>query len=128
MQELPKKLFAWVVRTIQAAASQPRPAGFSKSVEIDGVEIVAHELTVGEMRQWLVAAQTLQEFDMLSRFLFHDHEVTVDDLVLMSSASRGFIESATASELVKLVAAIKDANPFFFQFRQRLKALAQANP
>jgi hypothetical protein len=46
----------------------------------------------------------------------------------MSSATRSFIEATTATELAKLVAAVKEVNPFFFQFRQVLNDLNQVSP
>jgi hypothetical protein len=124
-----KRLIVWLIIQIgQAMPVAPRPAGMRREIVVDGVAIIAFEITVAEMRSWLVAARQAVEFDVLGATLFKQHEVTVDDLVLMTTASRAFIEGATGSELVKLVEAVKETNPFFFQFRQDLKALASGNP
>jgi hypothetical protein len=124
-----KRLIAWLIIQIgQAIPAAPRPAGMQREVVVDGVSITAFEITVAEMRRWLVDARQAVEFDLLGVTLFKQYEVTVDDLVLMSTATRAFIEGATGSELVKLVEAIKEANPFFFQFRQDLRVLASGNP
>lgn len=129
MIRLIKRFIAWLVLLIsQALTTAARPAGMWREVEVDGQVITAYELTVGEMRSWLVTASAPREFNLLDRMLFKEHEVTVDDLVLMSTATRAFIETTTASELAKLAEAVRDTNPFFFQFRQGLKSLAATSP
>jgi hypothetical protein len=129
MQGKLKRLWAWLIIQISLVIpSTPRPAGLQRDVVVDGISITAYEITVAEMRRWLVATQAAADFDLLGAMLFKQHEVTIDDLVLMSSATRVFIEGSTGSELVKLIDAVKETNPFFFQFRQSLKALANGNP
>lgn len=129
MLRLIKRFIAWLVLLISHAfTTAARPAGMWREVEVDGQVITAYELTVGEMRSWLVTASDPREFNLLDRMLFKEHEVTVDDLVLMSTATRAFIETTTASELAKLAEAVRDTNPFFFQFRQGLKSLAATSP
>jgi hypothetical protein len=129
MLRLIKRIIAWLVLLIgQALSTVARPAGMWREVEVDGQIIVAHEITVAEMRQWLLDMRKAENFDVLDAVLFRDHAVSIKDLVLMSSATRAFIEGSTATELVKLVTAIKEVNPFFFQFRQALDTLSQTNP
>jgi hypothetical protein len=129
MLRLIKRLIAWLVVVIsQALSTATRPAGMWREVEVDGQVIIAHEVTVAEMRQWLLDMRKAEEFALLDNLLFREHEVSIKDLVLMSSATRAFIEGTTATELAKLVAAVKEVNPFFFQFRQALNALNQPNP
>jgi hypothetical protein len=124
-----KRLIAWLVLLIgQALSTAARPAGMWREVEVDGQVIIAHEITVAEMRQWLLDMRKAENFDVLDALLFREHEVSIKDLLLMSSATRAFIEGTTATELAKLVAAVKEVNPFFFQFRQALNALNQPNP
>jgi hypothetical protein len=129
MVRLFNRFIAWLVLLIsQAVSIAARPAGMWREVEVSGQIIVAHEITVAEMRQWLVGMQTAASFNVLDATLFRDYEVSINDLVLMSSATRSFIEATTATELAKLVAAVKEVNPFFFQFRQVLNDLNQVSP
>lgn len=129
MLRLIKRFIAWLVVLVsQALSTAARPAGMWREVEVDGQVIVAHEITVAEMRQWLLDMRKAEDFALLDNLLFREHEVSIKDLVLMSSATRAFIEGTTATELAKLVAAVKEVNPFFFQFRQALNTLNQPNP
>jgi hypothetical protein len=129
MLRLIKRFIAWLVLLIgQALTTAARPAGMWREVGVDGQVIIAHEITVAEMRQWLLDMRKAEEFVLLDNLLFREHEVSINDLLLMSSATRAFIEGTTATELAKLVAAVKEVNPFFFQFRQALNALNHPNP
>jgi hypothetical protein len=129
MIRLIKRFIAWLVVLIsQALTTAARPAGMWREVEVDGQVIIAHEVTVAEMRQCLLDMRKAEHFNVLDALLFREHEVSIKDLVLMSTATRAFIEGATATELAKLVAAVKEVNPFFFQFRQALVTLNQPNP
>jgi hypothetical protein len=128
MMPMLKRFRAWLIFQIsQAIPRLPRPAGLQREVVVGDITIIAFEITVAEMRRWLVDTQKAVVFDLIGATLFKQHEVTVNDLVLMSTATRPLIESCTASELVKLVEAVKEANPFFFQFRQGLTTLAIGN-
>lgn len=95
-------------------------SGHKIEVDLDGVIITVHEATVMEIRSWLKSLREAKTFDVIDSMLFEAEEVTISDLVRLSDAPRSIIESFPPSQLIKLAQAVKEANPFFFRFRQNL--------
>lgn len=100
--------------------------GITKTIEAGGGSITARELTVMEIRNWLRQQSGIDSkpFDMVDELLFSDHQVTVNDLLMMSDASAEVIYSLPPSEVLLLISACREVNPVFFQLRHRLTALA----
>ena len=100
-----------------------------KQLELLGQPVTVRELTVGEVRAWLADAEGQVQRDadgmpdIVGMWLLED--CTFGDLMQMSSASRDLLDSATESDLLRLVACCRELNPGFFGLRARLMAIGQ---
>ena len=90
----------------------------------DDISVTVKELTVGEVRNWLLDAETGVEGDPLHALVLE--ECSFDDLARMSDIDARALEGYTPSELAPLVAAAKELNPHFFRVRAALTATARA--
>ena len=89
----------------------------------DDVLVTVKELTVGEVRNWLLDAETGVEGDPLHALVLE--ECSFDDLARMSDIDARALEGYTPSELAPLVAAAKELNPHFFRVRAALAGVAR---
>lgn len=81
-----------------------------------------HELTLGEIRQWLVKAMQ-GEGDLVDAALFEEFDP--QDLRILTSLSPEQIDAMTPSRLREVYALCLEANQDFFGLRRRVVAMAQ---
>lgn len=95
----------------------------TRSVTLGDRAVTVKELTVGEVRAWVVEVETGATVDPL-------HALALDacslaDLARMSDIAAGELERYTPSELAPLVTACRELNPHFFRVRAALVATAR---
>ena len=94
----------------------------TRSVPLPGGQVVTvRELTVREVRDWLVADPAP---DPLRAYVFEDF--SLDDLARMSDVAPEALESYAPSELAPLVQAAQSLNPHFFRPRADLAQVTRA--
>lgn len=86
-----------------------------------GLSVTVRELTVREVRDWLVADPAP---DPLRAYVFEDF--SLDDLARMSDVAPEALESYAPSELAPLVQAAQSLNPHFFRPRAALAQVTRA--
>jgi len=89
----------------------------------DDCTVTVKELTVGEVRNWLLDAETGVSEDPLHALALE--ECSLADLARMSDVDARALEDYTPSELALLVAAAKELNPHFFRVRAALSGVAR---
>lgn len=90
----------------------------SRVLNLDGQEIIVRELTVGGVRQMLMAEVGQ---DVVNLQLFSD--VRLEDLLQMTSLTVEQVETMRPSQLAQVIKACKEMNPDFFGMLVRLEAL-----
>lgn len=106
-----------------------------KSVKVGGRNVVLHELTVQEVIAWArdvyekmqAATDSDVSPDDFSQGAAYENflpDCPLDDLARMTDCEPHEFHDWTASELVPVLEAAKEINPFFFQMRERLRAAA----
>ena len=85
--------------------------------------VTVRELTVREVRDWLVAQQLRTDHDLVRAWALDD--CSLDDLAQMSDIGAADQEAYAPSELAELVAAAKKLNPHFFRGRAALMQVAR---
>ncbi len=95
-----------------------------KVVDLPGVKVTVRELTVADVRAWVVEMEAGATVDALGSFVFDD--CALADLARMSDADPASLESMTYGELLPLRDACKDLNPHFFRVRAALQKVARA--
>lgn len=98
--------------------------GATRIVELPGVKVTARELTVAEVRSWLVEMEAGTPVDPLGSMVFDD--CSLDDLARMSDAAADSLEGLTYSEILPLRDACKALNPHFFRVRAAVQKVARA--
>jgi len=94
------------------------------AVEFAGRTVLCRELTVAEIRAWLLDAGKAQTAaDIIADFLFG--ELRFADLLRVTDVTAAELEAAYPSDIARLVAGAQEANPHFFGFARRLEGLAQ---
>lgn len=97
----------------------------TKQVDIDGRIVTIKELTVGQVRDWLVEIESGKHaIDVAGEFLFED--CSVDDLVRMSDMPREAFDALAPSQIAPIREAARALNPGFFRVRAAVAA-AQAS-
>lgn len=81
------------------------------------------ELTVSEVRNWMVDAETGAGEDPMHALALE--ECSLSDLARMCDVSARGLEDFTPSQLAPLVAVAKDLNPHFFRVRAALAGVAR---
>lgn len=87
--------------------------GLEKVVEVADISVKIRELTVKEVRSWLINAG--DDKDIVGQLLLDD--CTLNDLSIMSSLTAGKAEKLTPSELEEIKEGCKAVNPHFFNLR-----------
>ena len=95
----------------------------TRVIDLPGATVTAMELTVAEVRCWLVEAESGAAVDPLRAMVFED--CSLDDLARMTDADAEMLEGFTASELAPLYDAAKALNPHFFRVRAALTRVAR---
>lgn len=93
----------------------------TRTVELEGRSVHLRELTVAEVRQWLLdlkARQPAETIDEVHALLFED--IDLADLVRMSDITLEQLDELPPSAIDKLIAAAKTVNSHFFGLRKRL--------
>ena len=94
-----------------------------ESVTVGERTITVRELTVRDIRDWLVEAEAGVAVDPLHALAFE--QFGLQDLARMCDATADDLECYPPSELDPLVAACKRINPHFFRVRGLLTGTAQ---
>lgn len=89
----------------------------------DDFQVTVKELTVGEVRNWMLDAETGVSEDPLHALALE--ECSLADLSRMSDIDARALEDYTPSQLAPLVAAAKELNPHFFRVRAALSGVAR---
>lgn len=88
-------------------------------------EVIVHELTVAEVRDWLVEYESgALGTDAVHAMVWEDYGL--DDLARMCDASAADLEAYTPRQLEPLVIVCKELNPHFFRPRAAVAAVARA--
>ena len=95
----------------------------TRPVQVGALSVTVRELTFGEVRDWLVEAETGQAEDPLHALAMEECSLT--DLARMSSITTAKLEDCTPSELADLMLACKELNPHFFRVRAALSGVAR---
>lgn len=95
----------------------------SRAIDLPGLSVSVRELTVAEVRAWLVEAEAGAAVDPLRAMVFDD--CSLDDLARMSDVPAETLEQFTTSELAPLHDAAKALNPHFFRVRAALIRVAR---
>lgn len=95
----------------------------TRLIELPGLPVTVRELTVAEVRAWLVEAEAGAPVDPLRAMVFDD--CSLDDLARMADVSAARLESFTAGELAPLHEAARALNPHFFRVRAALTRVAR---
>jgi hypothetical protein len=98
--------------------------GATKVVELAGAPVTVRELTVAEVRTWLVEIEAGIAVDPLGSMVFDD--CSLDDLARMSDATATGMEALTYGELLPLRDACRALNPHFFRVRAAVQKVARA--
>lgn len=100
---------------------------------IDGIAITVKELTVGEVRHWMMDLAEKENIsdtksladNALDQNLFDN--IALSDIARMTSLSANQVEQFTPSELKAVVEKCKGLNPDFFALRRQLLASVPRN-
>lgn len=87
----------------------------STKIEVAGISVDVYELTVSDIRAWLVHAG--ESDDLIGNMLFDDFSLS--DIVLMTSITERKISKLTPSEIEMLKEGCKKVNPNFFALKTR---------
>jgi len=82
-------------------------------VNLPGLVVSVHELSVAEVRAWLMEIEAGAHFDPFHAMLSHSFHLP--DLARMSDASLAQLEAFTPSDLEPLISAARSLNPDFFR-------------
>lgn len=85
--------------------------------------VTVRELTVGEVRDWLVETEAGSNDDPIQALALE--ECGLADLSRMSDIDADALEGFAPSELAPIVAACKKLNPHFFRVRAALSGVAR---
>jgi len=97
--------------------------GMAQTTAVGDRVVVVHELTVGEVRDWIAAAEAGAQEDALQGLALDD--CGLSDLARMSDISADELEAYTPSEMADLIAVCKEVNPHFFRVRAALSGVAR---
>lgn len=95
----------------------------TRAVDLPCGKVTVRELTVADVRNWLVEVDAGVTFDALRSLVFED--CSLDDLIMMSDAEKDALERLTYSELLPLRDACKALNPHFFRVRAAMQKVAR---
>ncbi len=96
----------------------------TRIVELPGAKVTVRELTVAEVRAWVVEMESGMPVDALGSLVFDD--CALADLARMSDADPAALEALTYGELLPLRDACKALNPHFFRVRAAMQKVARA--
>ncbi len=102
-------------------------------ITINGIEIKVKELTVAEVRHWMmdmIAKDRAKEDEDIASVVMDQglfQEIGLGEIVRMTNMSSCEIELFTPSELKCVVEKCKELNPDFFGMRRRLLSAPTTN-
>lgn len=94
----------------------------TRLINLPGLPVTVRELTVAEVRSWLVEAESGAPVDPLRAMVFDD--CSLDDMARMVDVAAAALEQFTNSELEPLRDACRALNPHFFRVRAALARVA----
>lgn len=95
----------------------------TRPVLVGELAVNVRELTVAEVRAWMVECEAGATTDPLHALAFED--CGLDDIARMCDVSVAVLENYTLSELADLVTTCKALNPHFFRVRAALSGVAR---
>lgn len=95
----------------------------TRTVELPGRLVTIRELTVAEVRAWLLETEAGAQVDPLHALAFDDFGL--GDLARMCDATADDLEAFAPSDLAPLVEACRALNPHFFRVRAALTGAAR---
>lgn len=95
----------------------------SRTIKLGERSVTVRELTVAEVRDWMVEAETGAGQDPLHALVLED--CGLGDLARMSDLFAFELEAYAPSDLAELIAACKALNPHFFRMRAALSNVAR---
>lgn len=95
----------------------------TRIVKLGERSVTVRELTVAEVRDWMVEAETGAGQDPLHALVLED--CGLGDLARMSDLFAFELEAYAPSDLAELIAACKALNPHFFRMRAALSNVAR---
>ena len=95
----------------------------SRTIKLGERSVTVRELTVAEVRDWMVEAETGAGQDPLHALVLED--CGLGDLARMSDIGTAEMEAYAPSDLAELIAACKALNPHFFRMRAALSNVAR---
>ena len=93
------------------------------AIELGPLRVVAHELTVGEVRAWLLAQDIAVPVDAVHALVLEG--CSLADIAMQTNVSAADLEGCTMSQLAHLVEICKKLNPHFFRVRAAILLAAQ---
>lgn len=92
----------------------------TRVIELDDLKVTVKELTVAEVRAWLVdlTAPKGSSVDVVSALLFEESDLT--DILRMTDLPAEQLDALPPSELEKILAVCQQLNSHFFSLRRRL--------
>ena len=94
------------------------------AVIVGGREVLVRELTVGEIRRWLLDLDQRGEPDVVGAMLFEDADL--DTIERMTNLRQEDMQGLKPSELRELVRACQEVNSHFFSMARRMGAILAA--
>lgn len=95
----------------------------TRIVKLGERSVTVRELTVAEVRDWMVETETGAGQDPLHALVLED--CGLGDLARMSDVFAFELEAYAPSDLAELIAACKALNPHFFRMRAALSNVAR---
>lgn len=96
-----------------------------QSVSVCGKFYMVRELTVEEVRDWIVSVENnTRPTDPVGDFIFDD--IAVSELAMMCDVDPAEFDNCRPSELHPLVQVAKELNPHFFRVRAVVSAALSA--
>lgn len=93
----------------------------NKTLQLGDLSVTVRELTVGEVRVWMKRMAEDTSADPVNAMLVE--EISLDDLVLMSSLEPEQLDELTPTQLRQVYDACREVNRDFFGLRERVEAM-----
>lgn len=90
----------------------------TRKVEVAGISITVREITVNEIRDWLINAEEVKN-DVVGDLILDD--ITIDELCRCSDLKPDQASNLTPTELNSIADTCKELNASFFALRDRIR-------
>lgn len=94
-----------------------------REIEVGGDKVLVKELTLADLRAWLVEAASRLTVDLVDE-VFSDQDILVSDIPFFCDLNTESLKGLAPSEIEPLVTMIREVNArFFVIWRRRLAAV-----